>query len=421
MPSAFSRILLTAAVLAAGAGNAFAADPETTDLRGNVKDRPRPSYDAIGVHAGAFTIFPRATISESYDDNIYATDSNTTDDFITTLGASVAVNSNWSRHALNLTAGVSKDIYADNTGENRLDWNILAGGALDITRDTRLSGDLGYSQLHEDRGDPNAPGINAATEPTEYKLFEGHAALDQRFNRLTARLSGGYSDYDYDDVPAVLGGTIDQDDRDHTVYEEALRVGYDVSPDTSVYVQGTINQRDYDLEPPAAAVNRDSDGYAAVVGSDFRLSNLAQGEVYIGYQSQSYDSPLFSDIDGLSYGADVEWYATPLTTVTFSAASTVEETTTVGASGYLSQTGGVRIDHELMRNLLINARASYTNNDYEGVTRTDDILGAGLGLDYLVNRNFTLGLNYTYTDRDSDAAADSYTRNLIGLSLTGKL
>jgi hypothetical protein len=419
MSSVIPKALIATLVLAGSAGSAFAADPETTDLRGSVAERPRPSYDAVGIRAGAFMILPQASVSEKYNDNIYATDTNETDDFITTLGASIAVNSGWSRHALNLNAGVSKDIYADNTGENRLDWNVGANGRLDVTRDTRLSGGASYAQLHEDRGDPNSPA--AAAEPTEYDLLSANAAFDQRFNRLTARVSGGYENYDYKDVAATGGGIIDQDDRDRVQYEEALRFGYDVSPDTNVYVQGTLNQRDYDLSPPTVPTNRDSDGYAVAVGSDFRLSSLAQGGIFVGYQSQSYDNPAFSDVSGLSYGADVEWYTTPLTTVTFSAAATVEETTSVGASGYLSQTVGIRVDHELLRNVLLNGRVSYANDDYEGISRTDDIVRAGLGVDYLVNRNFTLGLGYDFTNKNSNVAGVDYTRNQIGLTLTGKL
>ena len=63
------------------------------------------------------------------------------------------------------------------------------------------------------------------------------------------------------------------------------------------------------------ALNRDSDGWAVVGGSEFRLSNLAQGEVYVGYQEQSYDDPTLSDISGLAFGAGVDWFVTPLTTI----------------------------------------------------------------------------------------------------------
>ena len=420
MSSITFKLTLAAMMVAMGAGSVAADESGGSDQRGDsVRYRTRPAYDAVGIRAGAFTVLPQVNLVGKYDDNIYATDVNETDDFITELATSVSVESGWSRHALNVVAGVRQYIYADNTDENRLDWNVGADGLIDVTRDTQLRGALAYRQLHEDRGDPSAAA--AASEPTEYSLLTGAASLDHRFNRLTTRISGGYSEYDYKDVLSTTGVVIDQDDRDRAEYEESLRVGYDVSPDTNVYVQGTLNQRVYDLTVPVVAVNRDSDGYAVVAGSDFRLSNLMQGGVFVGYQEQSYDDPTLANTSGLAYGASVEWYVTPMTTVSFDAAATIEETTTVGASGYTSQQGGVRVDHELLRNVLVNARVSYESNDCEGVARTDDTLRAGLGVDYLLNRNFVVGVGYDYTDRDSSLVGNDYKRNIIGLTLTGKL
>jgi hypothetical protein len=415
MASAIGKGLIAAVVLTAGVS---AAQADEQDTRGSVTSRPRPAYDAVGVHAGGFTVFPSATVSEKYDDNIYATDTNTTDDFITALGAAVDVNSNWSRHALNFTSGVTQYIYADNSDENRLDWNVGVDGRLDVTRDTQVAANMSYSQLHEDRGDPNSPA--AAVEPTEYTLFDAGGSVSQHFNRLLVKVNGGYSNYNYDDVLSTAGTVIDQDDRDRVEYVEGLRLGYDVSPDTNVYVEGTLNQRNYDTSP--LPTNRDSDGYSVVAGSEFRLSNLAQGSIYGGYQSQSYDdSALYPSVDGLRYGADVEWYATALTTVTFTADSSIQETTTGGASGFLSQSVGVRVDHELLRNVLLNGSLGYTDDDYTGISRTDDTVRAGLGLKYLLNRNLSLGLGYDYTDKDSDAAGNDYTRNVVGVTLTGQL
>lgn len=420
MSSVISKLVLTAVVLTVGAGSAFAADDAMkADKRESVRDRARPAYDAVGIKAGAFTVYPKAGIKESYDDNIYATDTNETDDFITELSADVYVTSNWSRHLLNFSAGVKQALYADYSDENRLDWNLGVDGRLDITRDTQLSGSLSYAELHEDRGDPNATFV--ATEPTPYSLLGAEASFAHRFNRLGLRLSGSLDDYDYDDVYNSVGLVIDQDDRDRTEYGQALRASYEVTPDTNLYVEGSLNQRDYDLTTPAVAFNRNSDGYAVVGGSEFRLSNLAQGSIYAGYQAQSYEDPALGDVTGLRYGANVEWYATPLTTVTFNAGSTIEETTTAGASGYLAQSVGARIDHELLRNILVNGSLSFENDDYEGVSRSDDVVRAGLGAEYLLNRNFSVSLDYDYTDRSSSAPGNDYSRNVIGLTLSGQL
>jgi len=398
----------------------IASAQEIVDDRNvGVRDRARPGYDAVGIRAGGFTVYPEASVTGTFNDNIYATDVATESDFITTLATRVSVQSNWSRHALNLNAGLAQLLYADNSDEDRLDWNVGGNGRIDITRDTNISGGLSYAQLHEDRGAPNALGL--AAEPTEYTLFQAEVALAHRFNRITTRIGAGYSDFDYDDTPLIGGGIADQDFRDREEFEQFARLGYDVSPDTNVYIQGTLNQRKYDQQPPAVLLNRDSDGWSIVGGADFRLTNLAQGGVFVGYQEQEYDDPTLFNISGLAFGAKVDWFVTPLTTVRINAASRVEETVAAGASGFLDQSVGLGIDHELMRNVIVGARASYANQDYEGIGRSDDVIRAGLGLDYLINRNFSVGLGYDYTDRDSNVPGLGYTRNEIGLTLKAAL
>ncbi len=206
-------------------------------------------------------------------------------------------------------------------------------------------------------------------------------------------------------------------------YTESLKFGYDVSPDTNLYIRGTLNQRDYRLRPPTLGIplDRNSNGYEVVGGSDFKITSIMQGGIYVGYHEQSYEDVSLSDVSGLAYGADVQWFATPLTTVTLNATSSIEETTTLGASGYQSNSFGVTVDHELMRNIILTGNVGYSLSDYDTITRQDDTIRAGLGVQYLVNRNFDLGLNYNLTDRNSDVIANDYQRNVVGLTLIGKL
>lgn len=413
---------LALGVLMASAIGAAAqeADTDLVDARGqSVMERARPGYDAAGIRAGGFMVYPEASVSASFNDNIYATPTNEEEDFITTLAARVDVNSTWSRHALSLRGGISQDFYADNSDEDRFNWDVGAGARLDVTRTTALTGNLGYAQLHEDRGDPSSP--TAAAEPIEYTLFTGEAGLTQAFNRVTVGVNGEYRDYDYEDSSTVVGAPIDQDFRDREEFYQRLRFGYSLSPDTSIYIEGQLDQREYDQQPPAVAFTRDSDGKQVVVGSEFRLTNLAQGGAYIGYQEREYDAAGFGDVDGLVYGASVDWFVTPLTTVIFTADAGVEETTVAGASGYDKQAFGVGVDHELMRNVILRGGVSYANNDFNDTARDDDILGARAGVVYLLNRNFDVELGYAFTDRDTNGAGFDYTRNVVGLTLTGKL
>ena len=197
------------------------------------------------------------------------------------------------------------------------------------------------------------------------------------------------------DIPAFGGGIINSDDRDREIFGQRLRLGYDVSPDMNVFVEGRLNQVRYDLQPPAVPNSRDSDGFAVQGGVTFAITRLVSGEVAVGYLEQEYDSPAFPDVSGLAYNADISWSMTPLTTVTFGAGSSVDESTSVGVGGRLSQYARVGIDHELMRNVQIGGAVRFQNDDFEGSPQNEDYFDAGIGVRYLMNRNVSLRLDTT--------------------------
>lgn len=418
--------LFAAIVSVAGtAGAALAAEMPSTqtdiqDIRGQgVADRARPGYDAIGIRYGAFMVYPTLDVTEVYNDNVYATSDDEKSDFITQLSPGFKINSLWGRHSLNLHANLDQYWYARNSSENRTDWNVGTDGRLDVRRDTNVTAAVNYAHLHEDRGSATSP--TSAAEPSEYKLFSSTLGLNHTFNRVTAGLSGSYDNYDYSDIRSFAGPMIDQSQRDRSEYGGALKVGYMVSPDTNVYAQGSLNKRSYRQTPPVVSFNRDSDGYAAVVGSDFKLARLVQGGVYVGYQSQSYDNPAFSNDSGVAYGANVNWYITPLTTIRLKGASTIEEADFGGASGYNARSVELGVDHELLRNVILAGDVGYENDDFGNITRKDDVYTAGLGVNYLLNQYLAVGVRYSFTDRSSDNPGTDFTRNLIGITLRGQL
>ena len=390
------------------------------DVRGQgVVDRSRPDYDAMGVRTGSFLFYPSLTIGETYNDNIFAAETNTEADFVTDVSTQLSLVSTWSRHELILNASVDAAFYAENDDENVVDWGVGATGRIDIVRDSSIDLEASYDHLTEDRGSANATGVQA--DPTEYDLLYGLVAINHRFNRVSLRASGTYSDYDYANGTLIGGGVSFQDDRDRTDMVGTVQVGYDISPDTNVFLRGSINERDYDLGVPAATVDRDSDGYEIVAGVDFGITSLASGEIYAGYQAQDYSDTSLDTIGGLAFGIDVKWYVTPLTTVRALASASVEETVSAGASGYLSNSFGLGVDHELMRNIIASADVTYATDDYEGITRKDKTLTLDFGVDYLINRNFRAEFGYTFTSRDSDIAGRGYDNNVIGISFKAQL
>ncbi len=93
--------------------------------------------------------------------------------------------------------------------------------------------------------------------------------------------------------------------------------------------------------------------------------------------------------------------AAGLTTLTGSVARTIEEVTSSRASGRTTTRAGITADHELLRNLLLNASVFGIRRDYEGIDRVENDAVFELGGKYMMNRNLYTSLNYSLHFRDT--------------------
>lgn len=396
---------------------------QTTERGVGVADQERPDYDPIGIRAGSFIMYPSVTGSVSYTDNQFAQPNNEQDDTIFVIAPEIRVESQWNRHSLNLRGGLSSSFHDQNDGDDATDYGVGAEGRLDITRATSLSLSGAYDVTHEDRGSPDQPA--AAVEPTEVTEVTAEAALDHRFNRLTLRPAIAFTDTDFEDVALVGGGVVNNDDRDRQELVGSLRAGYEVSPALEVFAEGRYRTIDYDGFDDnlggGGVARRDSDGYDALVGASFDVGRLARGEVAVGYTEQDYESSLIPSVDGFIYEAGIEWFVTELTTVNLSGTRQTEETTLAGASGNLSTSVDLRVDHELLRNLLIGVEGGYTRDVFEGIGREDDNYSAGVDVTYLINRNLRAQIGYDFETRETNAIGSEFDENIVFLLLRAAL
>jgi len=120
----------------------------------------------------------------------------------------------------------------------------------------------------------------------------------------------------------------------------------------------------------------------------------------------------------------VIWNVTRLTTLTLNASRAVNTTNpSIGnGTGYLTSVGALNVDHELLRNVLLNANVGYEIDEFQGLSRTDNVFTAGAGVKYLVNRNLYLGGTYTYQQRSSTgtAAGSPYAQSIVMLRVSAQ-
>jgi hypothetical protein len=390
------------------------SDPGDLPEKDTVMTRQRPEYDPIGTRLGGFFLYPNVSVTEIYRDNINYTASGEKSDFLTVVSPNLNLRSNWNNHALNFAAGADVGRYISNSQEDFEDWRVATDGRLDILRDSNVKGGFKFAEQHEGRSSPDQTG---AREPIIYRQFGPSLEYKQRFNRLRASIGGDYQIYDYDDGSANNGAVLNMDDRDRKDMNGNIRLGYEIQPSYEAFVRGAVNQRNYDDALDDGGVNRDSSGWEVVAGLALDLGDVTFGNVFAGYMRQEFDDANLKSISGPSFGADLTWNPTRLTTVKGIASRTIEETTLSGAAGALSTRFGATVDHELLRNLILSANADYVNNDYEGTSREDDIINIGPSADYLLNRYLRLRLRYTHSMRESNSAGGDYNVNSVFLRL----
>ena len=365
----------------------------------SVIERPHPAFDPLGLPIGGFLLLPSVTTGIVYDDNIYALPKDGVSDEVATFSADLDVTSTWSRNAAALHAGVDRNQYLRAGDQSTTDYHLGADGRLDLG-DGALSVTTETARFTQSRSDVDAPG--AAVKPIRYNRTLATIDGDQEFGRV--KLSGqvDWRRFRFDDAFTAAGQRLDQSFRNRDVISEELKADYAISPRIAVYVDGVVNQRPYSNQPIGEPI-RDSHGYTIEGGADFDLTNLVRGHLQFGYLSQTGQSGLWS-AHGLSGRGKIEWFATPLITVTIEGGRTIEDSAELDTPAYRSTSLDARADYELLRNLIISATAGVEWDRFQATDqrarRTQETLSAR----YRIGRTVVLDAAYQHLSQTASGS-----------------
>jgi hypothetical protein len=253
-------------------------------------------------------------------------------------------------------------------------------------------------------------------EPIEYREDVVGLTGSKAFSRVKLVGRAELTRYDYQNGRDVIGAVVEQNYRDHTEFETGVKVAYAVSPATAIFVDGGVQQMDYD---PFEGRERDSNGLTALVGVDMEITRLITGEASVGYIKQSFDDPAYTDVANPHYRLRLNWYPTELITVGITATQRVTDSPLSSSPAYLARTVEIKADYELLRNLIISGQIHSADQDYRGIDRRDRRHGGGLSANYLLNRSVEASLRYKYERLSSSGASrgGDFDDNSISLAL----
>ena len=255
----------------------------------------------------------------------------------------------------------------------------------------------------------------------EYQDYRGNIAGEKEFDRLSFRLDGNFDAYRYNNSSTNSGVTLHEALRNYDDKRVALKTGYELAPLRQVYVLGAYDWRAYQSVPDITGFDRNSTGYLAALGAVYDITGIVFADVFAGYREQDYRDPRLAPIKGPTGRVKLTWNVTRLTTITGALTRTVEESDIANASGYFATRGELHADHELLRNLLLNATAGYERDTFKGIGRTDDYYFAGVSARYLIDHNFWVSGGYNYTNRSSNQTGLSFADHLVFVRLSAHL
>jgi hypothetical protein len=353
-------------------------------------------FGAVGFYRGSMLVKPAIEFWTGYDNNPGRIP-NGKGSWLYMVAPELLVASDWQQHSLiaDLRGSFTGYSMKNENGTSELPVNIdrpdfigKVNGRLDISRDTRINTE---TRLRLGTDNPGSPNIQANL--LRYPLIFSYGSslgAAHNYNRFEIAANTTFDRSVYEESTLSDGTRSSNSDRNFNQYGGSLRGSYEIMPHVKPFGEVAIDRRERDLEVDSNGFARSSRGNTARVGSTFELGRLITGEASVGYTRRTYEDARLQDAKGLLGAASLIWKPTGLTTVTFVAQSSIDESTLPGVSGVITRNYNAQVDHAFRRYLIGTLKAGFTTADYDGVDRFDKIYSVGGDLVYKFNRDLHL-------------------------------
>jgi hypothetical protein len=384
-------------------------DPWAAELA-HASATDQPLREPRGLHVGGFVVFPKLDIGERYDDNIFATENDRASDFATVISPSISIESTWSHHGLGLQAFGVFTRFAEHGTEDSEQGGANLTGRLDITGDDYVSEFLSFSREAQDRSESDDTG---SRRPPLFNRYISLTRYAHRFNDLELRIDGQMQRFEY-----IAGFDADRDRLELSI---APRLSYDLSSHFTPFVQAGYTDRNFDAPVNREGIDPDLQTYDLRLGFGFMIDPTLTGEIAAGVFHTDFDDSALDPVTSPLIEGTLAWEVTPLTTVTGSVSRHQAVAATTENSSKIVSSASLRVDHELLRNVLLGGEIGYQNEEFQHSDRVDNRVDVGIGGTYLLNPNASVFLGYRYSNRASNADGGDFTDNLVELGLHLKM
>jgi hypothetical protein len=363
------------------------------------------------IPLGAELLHPEITESISHDNAILV---GRQPSWIVETAPSVSLSSTDAGSSLGAVVSADNSRYLAAPGQSDTNWTAAVGDTFDIA-DCSVTAAVAHLSLHE-----NDTALDAAQydEPLAYSVDTLRLSLKTPASRLTITPSFELTRFEFG--AATIGGVYaSQAYRDRLVAEAGITLSYGIEeyddpnrllltiePDAGHYPNQTLGEpaRDYVGGTMLLGIEHDLDGLWG-----WRLEAGVGGRAY----RSAYENQLVPLLD-----ASVTWQPNERTTWHASVLRQIESAADEGVGDYVATIGGVAMDRELQRDLILHLGADIDRADYTGASQT--FITGRLSLQWLISPILRARATVTLTDHQSSLATP-YDEDVFMLSMTAGL
>ena len=396
----------------------------------NVLSRPRPEYAPTGVRVGSFDLFPELDEAIGYDNNILGRSSGAISSPLLNTRAALSANSDWSRNSVGANLSVDDTRYFDQPNQSYTNWTASLGGTLDIGRD-QLTGSYSHLSLHQLGSDIDNGGI---TTPVPYTVDNVRVGYRTQFGRISLVPSFTFSAFNFSNTS---NSNVDEKLNNRDSYVGELVTEYELADKRNLLLVVRSGTNQYATPTPQGP---NDVGFSVLAGIDYTANAVFRYRALAGYSYRSYSSSIVSSRSAPVFEASAIWTPTGLTTVTGTASRRIEDALSAGVIAFTYNEARLTVDHELRRNVLLEALGSIQYAEYSngGGNQTIGIVGGSA--QWLLNRKVQLSLSDYLTIGNNGSSgtvtttttgsgqtvvtsfgSGSYTRNIVLLTLRLRL
>ncbi len=261
---------------------------------------------------------------------------------------------------------------------------------------------------------PTGVGLAPTIEPQSYNQETLALSTQKTFYRAFAGLGVSAVELDYDrsgGVAAAPSGLA-------TI--GTARGGFWMTPFLYGYAEASLDKRSY------ATSALGSSGYRTVIGIGSSQVRFFRGQIYAGYEAESYRAAAIGTVGGWVFGGRGEYAPLPnlnaMASLDESLGASLLAPASVSIGGTATRVTAALLSaqYAFAPDLSASGRAGYIRTDYINNPRRDDAWTVGATLTYGIWRNFGLSLDYQHVELTSNVPAASFSRDVVTIGGTYK-